>query len=79
MTQKRLDDPNIGAALKQVDREAVPQRMQRHALLLPKRKLVRLEGRDSSFQTGASNHALELIDYEWGRHQATPKRGSAGA
>src|SRR5260370_14435605 len=33
MTQKRLDDSNIGTALKQVGRKAVTQRVQRHALL----------------------------------------------
>src|ERR1700688_829702 len=37
VTQKRLDDANIGAALKQMGREAVAQRMQRHALLDPGR------------------------------------------
>jgi hypothetical protein len=34
---ERLDNSNIGAALKQVGREAVPQRMQGHALLDPGR------------------------------------------
>src|SRR5215471_551262 len=33
MAQQRLDDSDIGAALQQVGREAVPQRVQRHALL----------------------------------------------
>src|SRR3984893_8226149 len=33
MTQQCLDDSNIGAALKQVGRKAVTQRVQRHALL----------------------------------------------
>src|SRR6266851_3282879 len=33
MTQKRLDDSNIGTALKQMGRKAVAQRVQRHALL----------------------------------------------
>src|SRR6266581_1045162 len=35
MTQQRLDDSNIGVALKQVGRKAMAQRMQRHALLDP--------------------------------------------
>src|ERR1039458_4438391 len=37
VTQQRLDDADIGAALEQVGREAVAQRMQRHALLDPGR------------------------------------------
>jgi hypothetical protein len=37
VSEKRLDDANIGAALKQMGREAVAQRMQRHALLDPGR------------------------------------------
>src|SRR5262249_51171650 len=37
VSQKRLDDSDIGAALKQVGREAVAQRMQRYALLDPGR------------------------------------------
>src|SRR5712691_3885301 len=37
VTQKRLDDSNIGAALEQMGREAVAQRVQRHALLDPGR------------------------------------------
>ena len=32
VAQERLDDPDIGAALQQVGREAVAQRVQRHAL-----------------------------------------------
>jgi site-specific DNA recombinase len=35
VTQKRLDDSDIGAAFEQMGREAVAQRMQRHALLDP--------------------------------------------
>ena len=35
VTQERLDDSDIGAALQQVGREAVAQRVQRHALLDP--------------------------------------------
>jgi hypothetical protein len=35
--QQRLDDADIGAALEQMGREAVAQRMQRHALLDPGR------------------------------------------
>ena len=35
VTQERLDDFDIGAALQQVGREAVAQRVQRHALLDP--------------------------------------------
>src|SRR5258706_2519302 len=35
VTQKRLDDSNIGTALEQVRREAVAQSMQRHGLLDP--------------------------------------------
>ena len=35
VTQERLDDSDIGVALKQVGRKAVAQRMQRHALLDP--------------------------------------------
>src|SRR6202051_1073474 len=37
MTQKCLDDSDIGAALEQMRREAVAQRVQRHALLDPGR------------------------------------------
>ena len=33
MTQQRLDNSNIGTTLEQVGREAVAQRVQRHALL----------------------------------------------
>src|SRR5713101_2385648 len=37
VTQERLDDADIGVALEQVGREAVAQRMQRHAFLDPGR------------------------------------------
>src|SRR5271169_1182820 len=37
VTQKRLDFTNVGTVLEQVGREAVAQRMQRHALLDPGR------------------------------------------
>src|SRR6202022_1103226 len=35
VTQQRLDDADVGAALEQVGREAVAQRVQRHPLLDP--------------------------------------------
>ena len=37
VAQKRLDDSDIGAALEQMGGEAVAQRVQRHALLDPRR------------------------------------------
>src|SRR5580692_983294 len=37
MSQKRLDDSDIGAAFEQVGREAVSQRMQAHPLPAPRR------------------------------------------
>jgi hypothetical protein len=37
VTQQRLDNSNIGAALEQVGREAVAQRVQRHGLFDPGR------------------------------------------
>src|ERR1700675_837854 len=59
VTQKRLDFTNIGTVLEQVGREAVAQRMQRHALLDPGRigrlmeQAVELSGRHRLAAIGA--------------------------
>src|SRR5271169_614229 len=59
VTQKRLDFTNVGTVLEQVGREAVAQRMQRHALLDPGRigslmeQAVELAGRHRLAALGA--------------------------
>src|ERR1700674_4048567 len=64
VTQQRLDDSNIGTALEQVGREAVAQRMERHALA------------DSGRIGGLMEQAVELA----GRHRlAGPLAGKQPA
>src|SRR5271170_6218980 len=66
VTQKRLDFANIGTALEQVGREAVAQRMQRHALPDPGRigrlmeQAVELAGGDRLAALGAGKQPAFL-------------------
>src|SRR5712692_7902103 len=78
VTQERLDDADIGAALEQMGREAVAQRMQRHSLLDPGRigrlmeQAVELAGRHRLAALGARKqpaflHGRSGIVTRWAR------------
>src|ERR1700674_5904657 len=85
VTQKRLDFTNIGTVLEQVGREAVAQRVQRHALLDPGRvgrlmeQAVELAGRHRLAELGAGKQPAFLqwhsgIVTRWARLPPLPQQ-----